>query len=351
VSNIFYLRPHVGRRPHIQPHCRIELARCSPYTVGQNDLEPRAMPNSVIPPVSMKTYDTDFEGFSQELGGWFERFGFAVVADHGVDQAVIDGTLERAKAFFALPVDRKVAHKVPNGGGQRGYTAFGVETAKDHTIADLKEFWHRGRDLPEGHPFGSVMPPNVSVPEIDGFDGYTKAMYEGFDELGRRILRAIALYLGLEVDFFDDKVREGNSILRLLHYPAIPGDVTPGAIRAGAHGDINLITLLLGADEAGLQLLGKDGEWKPVGAPAGCVVINVGDMLSRFTNDRLPSTIHRVVNPDPERARFARYSAPFFLHYDPSILIETMEWGGPAKYPPINAQDFLNQRLAEIKLT
>jgi isopenicillin N synthase-like dioxygenase len=305
---------------------------------------------SAIPPVSMTTYDTDFEAFAQELGGWFERYGFAVVADHGVDQAVIDGALDASKAFFALPTETKRAYHVPNSGGQRGYTAFGVETAKDHNVADLKEFWHTGRDLPEGHPSRAVMPPNVPMDAIAGFDVRQKAMFAGFDALGVRILRAIAHYLGLPVDFFDAKVAEGNSILRTLHYPAMAEDVTPGAIRAGAHTDINVITLLLGADEPGLQLQDKSGTWLPVTAPTGCVAVNIGDMLSRLTNDRLPSTLHRVVNPDLERARFARYSTPFFLHFAPDVLVETLPWGGLAKYEPITAHAFLEQRLREIKL-
>ena len=308
------------------------------------------MPQSIIQPVSMQTYDSDFAGFASELGGWFERYGFAIVADHGVDQAIIDGMLESAKAFFALPDARKTHYLVPGGGGQRGYTAFGVETAKDHQVADLKEFWHTGRDLPPGHPYSAIMPPNLHVAEVPGFDDQQKAMFDGFDHLGKRILRAIAQYLDLPLTYFDEKVREGNSILRTLHYPALPDDVTPGAIRAGAHGDINVITLLLGAEEPGLQLLDKAGNWQSVTAPKGCVAINIGDMLARLTNDRLPSTIHRVINPEPERARFARYSTPFFLHFAPDVLIETLPFGGPAKYEPITAHAFLEQRLREIKL-
>jgi isopenicillin N synthase-like dioxygenase len=309
------------------------------------------MSMSAIPPVSMTTYDSDFEGFAAELGGWFERYGFAVVADHGVDQEVIDGALAASKAFFALPTETKRAYHVPNSGGQRGYTAFGVETAKDHKVADLKEFWHTGRDLPEGHKSRAVMPPNVEMDAIDGFDAKQKAMFDGFDALGVRILRAIAHYLALPTHFFDDKVAQGNSILRTLHYPAMADDVTPGAIRAGAHTDINVITLLLGAEEPGLQLQDRSGQWLPVTAPKGCVAINIGDMLSRMTNDRLPSTVHRVVNPDLERARFARYSTPFFLHFAPDVLVETMPWGGPPKYEPITAHAFLEQRLREIKLS
>jgi isopenicillin N synthase-like dioxygenase len=308
------------------------------------------VPESVIHPVSMKLYDTDFAGFSKELGGWFERFGFAIVADHGVNQTIIDTALEQAKAFFALPVETKTKFKLQGGSGQRGYTGFGVETAKDHTIADLKEFWHHGRNLPKGHRFSAVMPPNVAMSELPGFDESQQAMFEDFDALGKRILRAIAQYLALPIDYFDEKVALGNSVLRTLHYPAVGPDVTPGAIRAGAHGDINVITLLLGAEEPGLQLLDKAGNWQAVTAPEGCVVINIGDMLARLTNDRLPSTIHRVINPEPERARFARYSAPFFLHFSPDVLIETLPMNGPSKYEPINAQDFLEERLREIKL-
>ena len=192
---------------------------------------------SAIPPVSMATYDTDFDAFAQELGGWFERFGFAVVADHGVDQIVIDGALHASKEFFALPTDVKRTFHVPNSGGQRGYTALGVETAKDHNVADLKEFWHTGRDLPKGHPSAVVMPPNVTMDVIAGFDDMQRAMFAGFDGLGVRLLRAIAHYLELPRDFFDTKVADGNSILRTLHYPAMAQDTEPGAIRAGAHTD------------------------------------------------------------------------------------------------------------------
>jgi isopenicillin N synthase-like dioxygenase len=305
---------------------------------------------SAIPPVSMTTYDSDFDAFAQELGGWFERYGFAIVADHGVDQSVIDTALSHAQEFFALPRDTKRDFWIPNSGGQRGYTAFGVETAKESSVADLKEFWHTGRDLPTGHPNAKFMPPNVPVTAVDGFDATQKEMFAAFDALGIRILRAIARYLELPIDFFDKKVAEGNSILRTLHYPAMSDDATPGAIRAGAHTDINVITLLFGAEEPGLQLQDKSGDWLPVTAPKGCVAVNIGDMLSRLTNDRLPSTPHRVANPDLARARFARYSTPFFLHFAPDVLVETMPWGGPAKYEPITAHAFLEQRLREIKL-
>ncbi|GIU67281.1 flavonol synthase [Candidatus Phycosocius spiralis] len=298
----------------------------------------------------MKLYKEDFAGFSQELGSWFVGFGFAIVSDHGVEKSIIDHALDQAKAFFALPLETKARYTVKGGSGQRGYTGLGVETAKDHTFADLKEFWHHGRTLPDGHRYNAMMPANVAMPEIPGFDASQQAMFEAFDALGKQILRAIAMFLALPIDYFDEKVALGNSVLRTLHYPALEAGVTPGAIRAGAHGDINVITLLLGAQEPGLQLLDKEGNWQSVTAPEGCVVINIGDMLARLTNDLLPSTIHRVINPMPERAGIARYSAPFFLHFSPDVLIKTLPMNGPPNYKPIRAQDFLEERLREIKL-
>lgn len=306
--------------------------------------------DSIIPPVSMKTFDQSEDAFAQELGKWFETYGFAVVGDHGVDQGIIDGTVARAKEFFALSTETKMKYKIAGLAGARGYTPFGVETAKDHEIADLKEFWHAGRELPKDHKFAHLMMPNVEVAEVSGWNDYVNGMFASFDHLGKRILRAVAIYLGLDRNFFEDKVNEGNSILRLLHYPPVGPDATPGAIRAGAHGDINVITLLLGADEPGLQLLDKQGNWQNVIAPKGCLAINVGDMLARLTNDKLPSSIHRVINPQPERARFSRVSTPFFLHFNPDYLIETLPNCGEPKYEPISAQGFLEQRLKEIKL-
>jgi isopenicillin N synthase-like dioxygenase len=308
------------------------------------------MPTSAIPPVSMSAYDSDFDGFARELGGWFERTGFAVVGDHGMDQGVLDTAMEATRAFFALPRETKQRYLVPGGGGQRGYTAFGVETAKDHAVADLKEFWHTGRNLPPGHRYEPYMPPNLSVPDVPGFDAAMAAFFGQLDQLGVRIRRTIARHLDLEPDWFTPKVTEGNSVLRLLHYPPVTGDIAPGAIRAGAHGDINVITVLLGSEEPGLQLLDREGQWRDVIAPKGHVAINIGDMLSRLTNDRLPSTIHRVVNPQPERMRHARYSTPFFLHFAPDVLVETLPLGGPPRHAPITAHDFLQQRLREIKL-
>jgi isopenicillin N synthase-like dioxygenase len=211
-----------------------------------------------------------------------------------------------------------------------------------------------GRELPAGHPLRQYMPDNIWPSEIEGFRQYVGGLYDGLDELGLRLLRAIARYLKIGDRFFDSPVDMGNSILRLLHYPPVPADA-PG-VRAGAHEDINVITLLLGAEEAGLQVLDRDGRWLPINAPEGAVVCNIGDMLQRLTNHVLPSTTHRVVNPPPERRGVSRYSTPFFLHFQPEYLIETLPScvspDHPDRYPdPITAHGYLMERLREIKLT
>ena len=273
------------------------------------------MTDSAIIPVSMTRFDADFQGFSDDLGASFARYGFAVVADHGLDEAVIGAALDDAKAFFALPDAVKRAYHQPGTGGARGYTPFGIEAAKDAKAVDLKEFWHAGRELPEEHPYRKYMRDNVWPSEVPTFHNHVYGMFQALDALGAKLLQAIARYLKLPDDFFADKVALGNSVLRLLHYPPVPADA-PG-VRAGAHEDINVITLLLGAEEAGLQLLDRDGQWLSIAPPPGALVVNIGDMLQRLTNHVLPSTTHRVVNPAPERRGFSRYSTPFFLHFEP----------------------------------
>ena len=306
-----------------------------------------------IAPLSIADGARDMAGFAQALGSCFARYGFAVISGHGIDQTVIENAFDKTRRFFALPESVKRGYIVPGGGGQRAYTAFGIETAKGADRPDLKEFWHVGRNLPAGHRLASSMPPNLPVTEIADYDTATYWLFEALDRLGLRILGAIALYLGLPGDFFADKVEVGNSILRLLHYPPVAPNAT--GVRAGAHEDINTITLLLGAEESGLQLLDRDGHWLAIDPPPGCVVVNIGDMLQRLTNHVLPSTTHRVVNPSPDRAAFPRYSMPFFLHFASDYLIETLPScispARPDRYPvPITADDYLRQRLAEIKL-
>lgn len=305
-----------------------------------------------ITPIPLSLIDTDLAAAAAGFGDAFARTGFAVVCDHGIPQALINRAMAATTAFFALPEEVKRSYIVFGGGGQRGLTPFGIEAAKGHAKADLKEFWHVGRDLPPGHPYASVMPPNLWPSEVPDFHEAVWALYDALDQAGLRMLRAIAVHLGLRPDFFVDPVRDGNSILRLLHYPPVRPETigdSGGAIRAGAHEDINVITLLLGAEEAGLQLLGKDGQWRQIDAPPGSLVCNVGDMLQRLTGHRLPSTTHRVVNPAPERMGLARYSTPFFLHFRPDYLIEALP-GGPMAEPAITANDYLLQRLRDIKL-
>ncbi len=311
------------------------------------------MPQTVldaVPVLSMA--DASQEAFARAFGASFHRFGFAMVKDHGMDMALIDDAWAKAKAFFALPEAVKRRYLVPGGGGQRGYTAYGTEIAKGARENDLKEFWHVGRDLPADSPLAGTMPPNIWPQEIDGFRDTFTRLFAEFDRVGAQLLRAIALYLGLEEHWFDDAIRDGNSIIRALHYPPVSPQA-PG-IRAGAHEDINLITLLLGAEEGGLELLDRDGNWLPVVPPPGALAINVGDMLQRLTNHVLPSTSHRVVNPPPERRGYSRYSMPFFLHLRPDFMIEALpqcvSTDNPLRQPPISAHDYLHERLVEIGL-
>jgi len=306
-----------------------------------------------IASVSLTDVDRDPDSFAQKLGQSFEDYGFAIIADHGIPDELIHRAEEKSKAFFALPDGVKRKYLIEGGGGQRGYTAFGIETAKGASAFDLKEFWHVGRDLPPGHPFRDHMPDNVWPAEVQDFRNTFQELYATFERTGLKILRAIARYLKIDEDYFIDTVRDGNSVMRLLHYPPIQGE--PGSnVRAGAHEDINTITLLLGAEEAGLELLTRDGRWIPVSPKPGELVVNIGDMLQRLTNGRLRSTTHRVVNPPPERRGFSRYSMPFFLHFRSDFLIEalpgTVPEGEQPKWPPMTANDYLQERLREIKL-
>jgi len=305
-----------------------------------------------VPTVSLARDAGDPDEFARALGGSFARFGFAIVSDHGIAPDVIARADAAARAFFALPEETKRLYQA-GAGGQRGYVPFGIETAKDAHAHDLKEFWHVGRELPPGHPFADRMPPNVWPQEVAGFRDAQLALYDSLEAAGLRLLRGIARYLDLAPDFFEHAVADGNSVLRLLHYPAAAFD-GPN-IRAGAHEDINTITLLLGAEEAGLELLDRDGNWLPVRPREGELAVNVGDMLQRLTNHVLRSTTHRVVNPAPERRGVARYSMPFFLHFRPDHVIETLPGcvspERPNLYPdPITAHDYLMQRLREIRL-
>lgn len=304
-------------------------------------------------PISFTLWSKDKARFADAIGKSFRETGFAVVTDHGLDQTVIDKAIADTKAFFALPEEKKRAYHDPKIGGQRGYIPFGTENAKGQKTADLKEFWHTGRVLPDSSPNAAIMPKTPSVTDVDGFDASTRALYDALDQMGQAVLQAIASHLGLEENWFTPRVREGNSILRLLHYPAQKTPPPPGSVRAAAHEDINVITLLLGAEEAGLEVKHRSGEWLGVNPPPGALVINVGDMLQRLTNGKLPSTTHRVVNPSAERSAHPRFSTPFFLHFAPEVMIAPLEScveDGQAPMPAISAHDYLMERLREIGL-
>ncbi|WDF73592.1 isopenicillin N synthase family dioxygenase [Novosphingobium sp. KACC 22771] len=304
-----------------------------------------------LPVLSLSDAPADF---ARAIGASFREYGFALVKDHGIDSALIDQAWDLTAQFFALSEEEKRKYFIPGIYGARGYTPFKTEIAKGAKAHDLKEFWHVGRDLPEGSPLASSMPPNVWPDSPAGFQDVFTRLYAEFDKVGATILSRIALHLGLDEGWFDPAIEDGNSVMRLLHYPPVT-DAEGGAIRAGAHEDINLITLLLGAQEAGLELLTKDGRWVGVAPPEGTIVINIGDMLQRLTNHVLPSTTHRVRNPDAERAAHSRYSMPFFLHLRSDFPFKTLEQciteENPDRYPvSITADDYLQERLREIGL-
>ena len=297
----------------------------------------------------------DAARFSEEIGESFKTFGFALVKDHGIHPELINRAWRLTAEFFALPEPEKRSYFIKGQGGARGYTPFGTEIAKGATLHDLKEFWHVGRDLPAGHPLTDAsMPPNIWPRQPECFRETFETLYAEFDRVGAVILSRIAIYLGLDAGWFDLAIEDGNSVLRLLHYPPT-ADNTGGAIRAGAHEDINLITLLLGAEEAGLELLTKQGKWMGIFPPEGALVINIGDMLQRLTNHVLPSTTHRVRNPMGARTGFSRYSMPFFLHLRSDFRFVTLPGcvspQNPDRYPvSITADDYLQERLREIGL-
>ncbi|HTA64330.1 MAG TPA: 2-oxoglutarate and iron-dependent oxygenase domain-containing protein [Xanthomonadaceae bacterium] len=316
------------------------------------------MNDNTIPTLDIRRYDNDRDAFVSDLGAAYREWGFAGIRGHGIAQSLIDDAYDAFARFFALPLDVKMRYHVAGGGGARGYTPFGIETAKDAQYPDLKEFWHVGRELPAqltGNPkpsdklFSNLWPAGIS-----GFREHSLALYEALDALGVRVLSALALHIGLPADWFADKVDHGNSILRSIHYPPIVSPEIPN-VRAGAHEDINLITLLVGASAAGLEVKSRRGDWVPFTSEGDTIVVNIGDMLQRLSNHLYPSTTHRVVNPPGEAARKPRYSVPYFLHPNPEFLIRTLpqcvDADHPDRYPvPITAHDYLMERLREIKL-
>ncbi len=288
-----------------------------------------------------------------ELGRAFHETGFVGVVNHGISKELIDDYYLASKSFFKLDEATKKQYEVPGMAGQRGYTSFGKEHAKQSQVADLKEFFQLGQELPEDHEAFAKTPKNPHVAETMGFSDKGRELYQAFQRAGTNLLRAIALYLGLEEHYFDEQVKYGNSILRAIYYPPIQHEPA-SAIRAEQHEDINLITLLVGASAGGLQLLTAKGDWVDVVPGDDEIVVNVGDMLQRHTNNYLKSTTHRVVNPPREEWHTDRLSIPFFLHpvseMDLSALPSTVTAERPLAFEPITAGDYLDERLREIGL-
>lgn len=293
------------------------------------------------------------EQFVNALGEAYERIGFVAVKNHLVSESTVDELYSRVQDFYRLPAEVKAKYEIEGLAGQRGYTSFGKEHAKDSNAGDLKEFWHFGQEVTDGDAIKSQYPENVEVPEVPGFFEIGLKAYGELEETGKHMLRAISTFLGLDTNYFDAKIHNGNSILRPIHYPPITSE-PKSAVRAGQHEDINLITLLIGASAEGLEVLNKQNEWVAVTALPDHIVVNVGDMLQRLTNNRLKSTTHRVVNPPREKWGDSRFSIPFFLHPRSEMRLDCLpsciEDGAAANYPPISAGEYLDERLAEIGL-
>jgi isopenicillin N synthase-like dioxygenase len=291
--------------------------------------------------------------FVDEIGHAYEEIGFVSLKHHFLSDTLVENLYKEVKAFFALPEEVKKKYEIEGLGGQRGYVSFGKEHAKGKKEGDLKEFWHFGQEPSEDADLPETYPNNVRVTELPGFNPTGMEAYRMLEKTGIYVLRALALYIGLDECYFDHWASNGNSILRPIHYPPITKE-PEGAVRAGAHGDINLITLLMGASTGGLQVLHKNGQWIDAIPQEDELVINVGDMLERLTNNKLRSTIHRVVNPPREQWDTPRYSIPFFMHPRSDMKLNCLEVcideSHPKAYPDITAGEFLHQRLVEIGL-
>lgn len=310
-----------------------------------------------IPSVDLRDFLSDDpvrkQKFVNEIGKAYEDIGFVALKGHFLDDKLVDELYTEVRNFFNLPLEVKTKYEIPGIGGQRGYVSFGKEHAKGRSAGDLKEFWHFGQYLSEGSKYESEYPPNVYVEELPKFNEVGKQAYKMLEKTGVYVLRALALFLGLDEFYFDQYVKDGNSILRPIHYPPITEE-PKDAVRAAAHGDINLITLLMGAQGKGLQVQNHNGEWIDAIAEDDELIINVGDMLSRHTNNKLKSTIHQVVNPPRELWGTSRYSIPFFMHpvseMKLNVLDSCIDENHPKLYDDITAGEFLYERLVDLGL-
>ncbi|PHR72206.1 MAG: flavonol synthase [Lutibacter sp.] len=310
-----------------------------------------------IPSVNLSDFLSDDENrkqkFVNQIGKAYEEIGFVALSGHFLSDDLIKNLYSEIKNFFELPKDVKSGYEIEGIGGQRGYTSFGKEHAKGKKEGDLKEFWHFGQYVDENANLVEEYPDNVSVKELPEFNEVGKITYQMLEKTAKYVLRALAIHLNLEETYFDNYIKNGNSILRPIHYPPIK-TAPKNAVRAAAHGDINLITLLMGAQGKGLQVQNNDGEWLDAIAEPNELMINVGDMLSRHTNNKLKSTIHRVVNPPEELWGTSRYSIPFFMHpvsdMKLNVLDSCIDSNNPKQFDDITAGEFLNQRLIELGL-
>src|SRR5690554_34023 len=310
-----------------------------------------------IPSVDLRDFLSDDpvrkQKFVNEIGKAYEEIGFVALKGHFLSDELVSDLYAEVKNLFELPLETKKKYEIPGIGGQRGYVSFGKESAKGRTIGDLKEFWHVGQYVENDPKLEAEYPENVVVEELPKFNETTRETYKMLEKTGVYVLRALALFLGLDEFYFDKYVKNGNSILRPIHYPPIQ-DEPKDAVRAAAHGDINLITLLMGAQGRGLQVQNHNGEWIDAIAADDELVINVGDMLSRHTNNRLKSTIHQVVNPPRELWGTSRYSIPFFMHPISEMPLDCLEncidKNNPKQYEDITAGEFLYERLVDLGL-
>ena len=293
------------------------------------------------------------EEFVQSIGRAFQEIGFCAVKGHLLSDDLVERLYKQIKLFFDLPYEVKAKYEFPQYSGQRGYVSFGKESAKGSKHGDLKEYWHFGQYIEEAEKEKYNYFPNVYVEELSEFNEVGREVYSTLEKTAKHILRALALYLNIEEDYFDKYIKNGNSILRPIHYPPILEDPKE-AVRASAHGDINLITLLMGAHGKGLQVQHSNGDWIDAVASEDELMINIGDMLSRHTNNLLKSTVHRVVNPDRELLKKSRYSIPFFMHPVSEMKLNVLEScisdESPKSFDDITAGDFLNERLVELGL-
>jgi isopenicillin N synthase-like dioxygenase len=307
-----------------------------------------------VPELSLLSYvegnSQDQVKFVDQLFTGIKDYGFIILTDHTLNTKVIEDGYAAVKTFFAQSEEAKAKTISPSGAGQRGYTPFGTEHAKDNPHKDLKEFYHVGREVAEDHKFAKYYPKNVWPTEVPEFKTHLLNLYNELDKTSHYMLEALGRALDVPATYFSDMIDTGNSVLRAIHYPPV-GEAPPeGSIRAAAHGDINLITMLMGATASGLQLLDRDGQWLDVESKEGQLVVDAGDMLSRITNEVIPATIHRVINP--KDATSERFSMPFFVHPHPEAMLECIPscLGEGAKYAPITSHDFLMERLKDIGL-